>query len=65
MGFVPAAPRPHRSYDDDRRSVRADIARIDRRRHAPAAKPGLVKVEPEESEDWPVGTPWLDTSGDV
>jgi hypothetical protein len=65
MGFVPAAPRPQRSYDNDRRSMRADIARIDRRRHAPAPKPGLVKVEPEAAEWWPTGTPWLDTSGDA
>jgi hypothetical protein len=64
MGFVPAAPRPQRSYDGDRRSVRADIARIDRRRHEPAPKRPFVNVEPEAAEWWPVGTAWLDTSGE-
>ena len=64
MGYVPKTPRRLRSYDSDRRDIKADISRLDRRRFVPVIPPGLVKVEPEAVEQWPPGTAWLDTSGE-
>ena len=65
MARVPVAPRPSGgSYDRDRRQVRAEIERLDRKKHAPAPARPFVHVEPEASENWGPGEAWLDTSGE-
>lgn len=65
MARVPVAPRSGAgSYDRDRRQTRAEIERLDRKKHAPAPGIPFVKVEPEAVDEWPPGTAWLDTSGE-
>ena len=61
MGYVHPAPRRSRSADRERREVRADIARIDRKRHAPQPPVPLVSLEPAAVEWWPTGNAWLKT----
>ena len=65
MARVPVAPRQSGgSYDRDRRQVRAELERLDRKRFAPPPAIPFVRVEPEPVEEWPPGTAWLDTSGE-
>lgn len=63
MGFVPSTPRRRRgaygSHDADQRATRADIARIERRRHQPQPPAPLVKLDPAPVEWWPPGTAYL------
>lgn len=61
MGYVPRVPRSVRSFDGALRSARADLARIERKRHAPVPPPSRAHLEPEASTGWKPGEAWLKT----
>lgn len=67
MGSGPVNPRPRggtsilRTQSEDRR----DREQLRRMRVEPVAPPVLVQVTDEENLSWPVGTAWLDTSGEA
>lgn len=54
----------HRSPDAERRDNQREHEAIRRDRPKQRTPTPLVMVEPNPASHWPIGTAWLDTSGD-
>ena len=59
--FVPPAARTVATADSERRQVRAELARLDRKAPPRVVVLPFAEVGPEPVESWPTGRLWLDT----
>jgi len=58
-------PRGSEGQRDVNRKLRANTEQVRRQRVEQDAPPVLVQISDEENLSWPVGTAWLDTSGEA
>ena len=65
MGTVNPRPRGDTSLGRVLREDRRDREQFRRVKAEPDPQPVLVQISDEENLSWPVGTAWLDTSGEV